>query len=178
MECRTPSEIHTSNIQRARTERFARRVVRLGNLIGRSPEGRSDYSLCNDKTQNGTTRLSGAKRYKIVPAPFSSISFPARGKRYGRRRPLRFSDEPEKSMPPEALRRKNKNQPRNGWLFLPKKLSTCGCGLFTNLLFTTAQQMFHKNACGQIYFPRTLTCGQITVENTGQNPVFHIKFPY
>ena len=35
-------------------------------------------------------------------------------------------------------------------LLLRAKLSTCGCGLFTNFLFTTAQQMFHKTACGQI----------------------------
>ena len=42
-----------------------------------------------------------------------------------------------------------KNSPFPG-LLLRAKLSTCGCGLFTNLLFTTAQQMFHKIACGQI----------------------------
>ena len=42
-----------------------------------------------------------------------------------------------------------KNSPFLG-LLLRAKLSTCGCGLFTNFLFTTAQQMFHKIACGQI----------------------------
>ena len=53
-------DFHTSNIQRAQTKRLARRIVRLGNPIKRPPEGRSDYGLCNDKTQNGTTSLSGA----------------------------------------------------------------------------------------------------------------------
>ena len=46
-----PFDFHTSNIQRAQTERLAQHVVRLGNL----PEGRSDYGLCNENTQNGTT---------------------------------------------------------------------------------------------------------------------------
>ena len=55
-----PFDFHTSNIQRAQIERLARRIVRLGNLIRRPPEGRLDYGLCNDKTQNGTTSLSGA----------------------------------------------------------------------------------------------------------------------
>ena len=63
-----------------------RTVLRaLGNPIGRPPEGRSDDGRCNDTTQNGTTSFSGAKRYFASPAPFSSISFPARGKRYGPR---------------------------------------------------------------------------------------------
>ena len=84
-----------------------------------------------------------------------------------------------RTAPPEASRaiRRKKSSPFPG-LLLRAKLSTCGCGLFTNLLFTTAQQMFHKIACGQISFSRTLACGQITIENTGQNTVFHIKFPY
>ena len=55
-----PFDFHTSNIQRAQTKRLARYIVRLGNPIRRPPEGRSDYGLCNDKTQNGTTSLSGA----------------------------------------------------------------------------------------------------------------------
>ena len=55
-----PFDFHTSNIQRAQTKRLVRRVVRLGNPILRQPEGRLDYGLCNDKTQNGTTSLSGA----------------------------------------------------------------------------------------------------------------------
>ena len=55
-----PFDFHTSNIQRAQTKRLAQRVVRSGNPILRPPEGRSDYGLCNDKTQNGTTSLSGA----------------------------------------------------------------------------------------------------------------------
>ena len=55
-----PFDFHTSNIQRAQTERHVWPIVRLGNPILRLPEGRSDYGLCNDKTQNGTTSLSGA----------------------------------------------------------------------------------------------------------------------
>ena len=55
-----PFDFHTSNIQRAQTKRLARYIVRLGNPILRPPEGRLDYDLCNDKTQNGTTSLSGA----------------------------------------------------------------------------------------------------------------------
>ena len=55
-----PFDFHTSNIQRAQTERHVWPIVRLGNPILRQPEGRSDYGLCNDKTQNGTTSLSGA----------------------------------------------------------------------------------------------------------------------
>ena len=55
-----PFDFHTSNIQRAQMKRLAQPTVRLGNPIRRPPEGRSDYGLCNDKTQNGTTSLSGA----------------------------------------------------------------------------------------------------------------------
>ena len=43
-------EFHTSNIQRAQTKRFARYIVRSGNPILRSPEGRSDYEKRNDNT--------------------------------------------------------------------------------------------------------------------------------
>ena len=69
-----------------------------------------------------------------------------------------FSDKPEKSMSAkrycasgayEKSHPAQKNSPFLG-LLLRAKLSTCGCGLFTNFLFTTAQQMFHKIACGQI----------------------------
>ncbi len=38
----------------------ARRIVRLGNLIGQPPEGRFDYKLCNDNTHNVTNCFSGA----------------------------------------------------------------------------------------------------------------------
>ena len=128
------------------------------------PEGRSDYGLCNDKTQNGTTSLFR----RVSAIPFSSASF----------LPILFWQDRKEWAVGDILRHPaQKNSPFLG-LLLRAKLSTCGCGLFTNLLFTTAQQMFHKIACGQISFSRTLACGQITVENTGQNPVFHIKFPY
>ena len=45
---------HTSNIQRAQMKRLALCIVRSENPILRSPEGRSDYGRCNDKTQNVT----------------------------------------------------------------------------------------------------------------------------
>ncbi len=43
-----PFVFHTSNIQRAQMKRRAQRVVRLGNPVGRPPEGRSDDGRCND----------------------------------------------------------------------------------------------------------------------------------
>ena len=43
-----PFVFHTSNIQRAQVKRRAQRVVRLGNPVGRPPEGRSDDGRCND----------------------------------------------------------------------------------------------------------------------------------
>ncbi len=54
-------------------------------LDGR-PSGRSDYGKCNDNTYNIAKCLFARQRDRTRPAPFSSISFPARGKRYGRRR--------------------------------------------------------------------------------------------
>ena len=80
-----PFDFHTSNIQRAQTERLAQRIVRLENPILRPPEGRS---LRDVSSVNGTQKqnaFSARKRYFTFPAPFSSISFPARGKRYGPR---------------------------------------------------------------------------------------------
>ena len=78
-------DFHTSNIQRAQTKRRARCIVRSGSPIGRPPEGRS---LRNVLSVNGTQNqnaFSARQRYFASPAPFSSISFPARGKRYGPR---------------------------------------------------------------------------------------------
>ena len=66
-------------------KRLARPIVRLGNPILRPPEGRS---LRNGPSVNGTQKqyaFTARKRYFASPAPFSSISFPARGKRYGPR---------------------------------------------------------------------------------------------
>ena len=48
-------DFHTSNIQRAQTKRFVRRIVRLGNPIGRPPEGRS---LPGALSVNGTQKQS------------------------------------------------------------------------------------------------------------------------
>ena len=76
---------HTSNIQRAQMKRLALCIVRSENPILRSPEGRS---LRNVLSVNGTQNqnaFSARQRYFASPAPFSSISFPARGKRYGPR---------------------------------------------------------------------------------------------
>ena len=51
----------------------------------RRPKGVRNTACVTTTTQRGTTCFSGAKRYNPRPAPFSSISFPARGKRYGPR---------------------------------------------------------------------------------------------
>ena len=48
---------HTSNIQRAQMKRLALCIVRSENPILRSPEGRSDYGRCNDKTHYVTDLL-------------------------------------------------------------------------------------------------------------------------
>ena len=70
-----PFDFHTSNIQRAQMKRLAQPTVRLGNPIRRPPEGRSDYGLCNDKTQNGTTSLSGATALFCVQRSFLPYLF-------------------------------------------------------------------------------------------------------
>ena len=82
-------DFHTSNIQRARTKRLARPIVRLGNPIGRPPEGRS---LRDAPSVNGIQKqnaFSGATALFRSPASLFCIL---------------FSDKPEKSMPPEAFR--------------------------------------------------------------------------
>ena len=74
-----PIDFHTSNIQRAQIEQLALCIVRLGNPILRPPEGRS---LRDAPSVNGIQKqnaFSARKRYFASPAPFSSISFPARG---------------------------------------------------------------------------------------------------
>ena len=68
-------DFHTSNIQRAQTERFPRHNVRLGNPIGRPPEGRSDDGRRSDGTHNGTICFSGATARFRVPTAFSATSF-------------------------------------------------------------------------------------------------------
>ena len=81
-----PFDFHTSNIQRARTKRLARRIVRLGNPILRPPEGRS---LRGAPSVNGTQNqnaFSARKRYFVLQRLFSPHSFLARQKRMGRRR--------------------------------------------------------------------------------------------
>ena len=82
----TLSEFHTSNIQWAQMKRLARCVVRSGNPILRP--ARRAFGLRTEQRQNAErndTPFQARKRYKNVPEPFSSISFPARGKRYGPR---------------------------------------------------------------------------------------------
>ena len=81
------SEFHTSNIQRAQIKRLVLCIVRLGNPIGRPPEGRS---LRGAPSVNGTQNrnaFSARKRYFASPSSLFCIL---------------FSDKPEKSMPPEA----------------------------------------------------------------------------
>ena len=153
---RKPIDFHTSNIQRARTKRLALCIVRLGNPILWPPEGRLDYGLCNDKTQNGTTSLSGAIALFGVQRSFLPYLFCQDRKDMARGAAdaaLQIAPRLRliRTAPPEASHaiRLKKFSPFPG-LLLRAKLSTCGCGLFTNFLFTTAQQMFHKIACGQI----------------------------
>ena len=86
---RKPFDFHTSNIQRARTERLALCIVRLGNPIRRPPEGRSDYGRCNNKTHSVSIYFSGATALFAFPAPLFS--------------PF-FSGKTEKNGPPEAHR--------------------------------------------------------------------------
>ena len=83
---RTLSEFHTSNIQRAHTQRNALLIVRSENPIQRPPEGRS---LRDALSANGTQKqnaFSGATAPFRVPASLFCIL---------------FSDKPEKSMPAE-----------------------------------------------------------------------------
>ena len=69
-------DFHTSNIQRARMKRLAQPIVRLGNPIGRPPEGRS---LRNALSVNGTQKqnaFSGASaRFRVPGASFLPILF-------------------------------------------------------------------------------------------------------
>ena len=63
-------DFHTSNIQRARTKRLARRIVRLGNPILRPPEGRFDDG--NETTKRKTERQAFQARKRYFA---SSVSF-------------------------------------------------------------------------------------------------------
>ena len=74
-----PIDFHTSNIQRAQTKRPARRIVRSGNPILWPPEGRSLRDAPSVNSTQKQYAFSAHKRYFTFPAPFSSISFPARG---------------------------------------------------------------------------------------------------
>ena len=104
---RRPFDFHTSNIQRAQTKRRARCIVRLGNPIGRPPEGRS---LRNVLSVNGTQNqnaFSARQRYFASPAVFSSISFLPRQKRYSPRSggdgaPNQTAPPAHTNAPPEA----------------------------------------------------------------------------
>ena len=78
-----PIDFHTSNIQRAQTKRLVLPIVRLGDPIGRPPEGRSDDGRRNDKTHNGTNcfirRVSAISR----PAPLFSPFFSGKTEKNG-----------------------------------------------------------------------------------------------
>ena len=53
-------DFHTSNIQRAQTERLAQRIVRLGNPIRRPPEGRSLREAPSVNGMQNQNAFSGA----------------------------------------------------------------------------------------------------------------------
>ena len=83
---RALSEFHTSNIQRARTKQLARYIVRLGNPIGRPPEGRSDDG---NKTITRTTKrkaFQARKRYFVLQRLFFAYFFLTSQKKVCRRR--------------------------------------------------------------------------------------------
>ena len=76
-------DFHTSNIQRARTERLAQRIVRLGNPIRRPPEGRS---LRDAPSVNGIQKqnaFSGATAPFASPAPLFSPFFSGKTEKNG-----------------------------------------------------------------------------------------------
>ena len=80
---RKPIDFHTSNIQRARTERLALCIVRLGNPIRRPPEGRS---LWDAPSVNGTQKqnaFSGATALFAFPAPLFSPFFSGKTEKNG-----------------------------------------------------------------------------------------------
>ena len=56
-------DFHTSNIQRAQKKRFARPIVRLGNPILRSPEGRFDDGDETTKRKTERQAFQARKRY-------------------------------------------------------------------------------------------------------------------
>ena len=60
--------------------------MRCGNPILRSPEGRSDYGRCNEKTYNGTNCFSARQRYFVLLRLFFAYFFLARQKKVCRRR--------------------------------------------------------------------------------------------
>ena len=55
-----PFDFHTSNIQRAQTERLAQRIVRLENPILRPPEGRSLRNALSVNGMQNQNAFSGA----------------------------------------------------------------------------------------------------------------------
>ena len=82
---RTSSEFHTPNIQRAQTERLHGVPCDWEARSGGRPKG-VPYGTCYRRMVRRSKMLFQARqRYFTSPAPFSSISFPARGKRYGPR---------------------------------------------------------------------------------------------
>ena len=64
-------------------KRLAQFTVRLGNPIRRPPEGRSDYGLCNENTQNGTTSFFCATARFRSPAPLFSPFFSGKTEKNG-----------------------------------------------------------------------------------------------
>ena len=81
-------ESHTSNVQRAQTERPALCIVRSGTPIGRPPEGRS---LRDAPSVNGTQKqnaFSARQRYFASQRLFFAYFFLTSQKKVCRRRPF------------------------------------------------------------------------------------------
>ena len=68
-----PFDFHTSNIQRAQTKRLARRIVRLGNLILRPPEGRSLRDALSVNGKQNQNAFSARQRYFVPSGLFFHI---------------------------------------------------------------------------------------------------------
>jgi len=103
-----PFDFHTSNIQRAQTERLAQRIVRLENPILRPPEGRS---LRDVSSVNGTQKqnaFSGASAlFHVSSALFFHIFSRKREKIWPAERRMRLRKPHRASGAFEARRRRH-----------------------------------------------------------------------
>ena len=76
---RTSSEFHTPNIQRAQTERLHGVPCDWEARSGGRPKGVPYGTHYRRMVRRSKMLFQARKRYFASPAPFSSISFPARG---------------------------------------------------------------------------------------------------